>query len=226
MKYAGFTLFFLLLLSSLGMSVVENVRTIYLTETIEVYSDNEALYTLPQTNPLPGYPINSKYGMRVHPISRQRKMHTGVDQACPIGTEIKAQGNGKVTRVQFRTKGYGNNIEVCHGLDEDGNLVSVRYAHLSKIKVKVGQFVKQGEVLAETGNSGTSTGPHLHYEYRLNSSPKNPSNYVDFKNKNVGLSADTIATVEMFEREYSELQELSRDDTIPSGTRMWVDNRK
>lgn len=219
MKYAILALISLFLLS-LTIPAFETVRTVYLTELVS--TPNDALYTLPQGNPLPGYVINSGYGMRMHPKHHTMCLHSGVDQACPIGTKVKAQGNGKVIKIEYVNSGYGNNITINHGLDESGkNVVSVKYAHLSKILVNVGEFVKQGDLLALTGNSGSSTGPHLHTEYRVNDIPKNPVNYVDFKDENHRLHQDSIIAIQMFERKYEKFHQLSKNEIISASNGLW-----
>lgn len=221
MKYAGILIIISTLLLSLSLPYFEVVKKVYYTETVEVASKNDALYTLPQTNPLPGYAINSKYGMRKHPVDNVYKLHAGCDQACPVGTEIQAQGNGKVTRVEYKKGGYGTNITISHGLDADENVVTVRYAHLSKVFVETGQFVKQGDIVALTGNTGKSTGPHLHYEYRLNGVAQNPENHIDYQKESVSIHNKADGKQQMFEDGYCELYQLSADDSIATSSRMW-----
>ncbi|MEN0050903.1 MAG: TonB family protein, partial [Bacteroidota bacterium] len=101
------------------------------------------------------------YGMRMHPIFKKEQLHTGVDYVVPMNTEIVATADGKVVAVKNWQKGYGLHLTVEHQ-----NGYATFYAHLEKALVKVGQSVKQGEVIALSGNTGTSTGPHLHYEVR------------------------------------------------------------
>ncbi|MEL6717459.1 MAG: TonB family protein, partial [Bacteroidota bacterium] len=103
------------------------------------------------------------FGMRIHPIFKKRQLHTGIDYVIPMNTEIVAVADGKVVAVKNWKKGYG-----LHVIVEHTNGYATFYAHLEKSLVKVGQSVKQGEVIALSGNTGTSTGPHLHYEVRLN----------------------------------------------------------
>ena len=106
---------------------------------------------------------------RRHPVLNTIRAHRGVDYAAPTGTPVKAAGDGK---VEFRggKGGYGNTIILQHG----GNITTV-YAHLSKFaKPKAGSRVKQGEIIGYVGKSGLATGPHLHYEYRLNGVHRNP----------------------------------------------------
>ncbi|MEM9887948.1 MAG: TonB family protein [Bacteroidota bacterium] len=106
------------------------------------------------------------YGMREHPVHKDQRLHTGVDYIVPMGTEVVATADGKVVVVKKWKEGYGNHITIKHA---EG--YSTFYAHLDDMLVKEGQQVKQGQVIALSGNTGTSTGPHLHYEVRLNGEP-------------------------------------------------------
>lgn len=113
----------------------------------------------------------SGYGTRRDPIYGTRKFHEGLDFAADKGTPVYATADGKVVNASWES-GYGNLVEIDHGYG-----YVTRYAHLSKFKVKEGQTVKRGDLIAETGNTGKSTGPHLHYEVRYNGAPQNPINY-------------------------------------------------
>jgi len=113
----------------------------------------------------------SGYGRRVDPIYGTVKMHEGMDFACDIGTPVYATGDGTVSAADWHS-GYGNRIDINHGF---GYLT--RYAHLSKIAVRAGQAVKRGDLIGYSGNTGKSTGPHVHYEVRLKDVPQNPVNY-------------------------------------------------
>lgn len=113
----------------------------------------------------------SGYGNRVDPIYGTVKMHEGMDFACDIGTPVYATGDGTVTAAGWHS-GYGNRIDINHGFG-----YTTRYAHLSKISVRTGQEVKRGDLIGYSGNTGKSTGPHLHYEVRLKDVPQNPVNY-------------------------------------------------
>lgn len=95
-------------------------------------------------------------------------MHTGIDIAAASGTPIKASGDGRVVSASYRN-GYGNTVIIDHG-----GGVTTLYAHCSKLYVKAGQSVKQGEKIAAVGSTGLSTGPHVHWEVRINGKPVNP----------------------------------------------------
>ncbi|MCK5822492.1 MAG: M23 family metallopeptidase [Bacteroidales bacterium] len=116
--------------------------------------------------------ISAVYGMRSHPIFKTKRMHHGIDFAAPVGSNIHAPGDGKVILVKKSNKGYGNELIIDHGFG-----YKTLYAHLYKIHVKKGQEVKRGEIVAEVGSTGLSTGPHLHYEVRFLNKPLNPAKF-------------------------------------------------
>ncbi|MDE5555711.1 MAG: M23 family metallopeptidase [Muribaculaceae bacterium] len=113
----------------------------------------------------------SGYGYRRDPIYGTTKFHEGMDFSSPIGTPVYATGDGTVTHGSWKSQ-YGNLIEIDHGYN-----YTTRYAHLSQILVKPGQKVKRGDLIGKVGNTGKSTGPHLHYEVRFRGQPQNPVNY-------------------------------------------------
>ena len=113
----------------------------------------------------------SGFGWRVDPVYHIRRFHEGMDFSAPVGTDIFATGNGTVIYAGWR-QGYGETIEIDHGF----NYVT-RYAHCSKLKAKVGQKVKRGDVIALVGNTGKSTGPHVHYEVHYQGRPIDPRNF-------------------------------------------------
>jgi murein DD-endopeptidase MepM/ murein hydrolase activator NlpD len=113
--------------------------------------------------------ISSNFGMRWHPVLHRNIHHNGIDIATPTGTKVRATAAGKVVRVQKRNGGYGNNIIVAHS---DG--YTSLYAHLDEILVVNGQTVEKGQIIAKSGNTGMSTGPHLHFEIRKNEIPLDP----------------------------------------------------
>ncbi|MFH5835547.1 peptidoglycan DD-metalloendopeptidase family protein [Proteiniclasticum sp. C24MP] len=116
--------------------------------------------------------LTSGYGNRIHPVTRRRAFHAGIDIANSRGTSILASRNGKVTFAGYKGT-YGKLIIVNHG-----NGIETAYAHLSSINVKVGQSVTQGNVIGKMGSTGRSTGSHLHFEIRMGGSTVNPSKYI------------------------------------------------
>lgn len=116
--------------------------------------------------------MGSGFGMRMHPILRYKRMHNGIDIGAASGTPIRAAAAGRVMTASSM-RGYGNTVVLDHG----GGM-STLYAHCSRLKVRAGQTVKQGEVIALVGSTGLSTGPHLHFEVRINGRPVNPRNYL------------------------------------------------
>ncbi len=116
--------------------------------------------------------VASQWGWRIHPIYKIPKFHYGIDFTAPKGTPVYATGDGVVKKVIRSRRGYGNEILIDHGF----GYVSV-YAHLSGFNVKRGQKVKRGDVIGYVGNTGLSTGPHLHYGVMLRGKYVNPINY-------------------------------------------------
>ena len=123
-------------------------------------------------HPLPGAPMTSGYGYRVHPIYGTVRMHSGVDFAAPAGTQIRSAGDGVVVSVGSQS-GYGNVTVIDHG----GGLATL-YAHQSSIGVSSGQRVSQGQGIGRVGCTGACTGDHLHFEVRVNGTPVNPMGYL------------------------------------------------
>ena len=120
------------------------------------------------------YRLSSGFGYRSDPFSGRSKRHTGVDFALKPGNPIYATGDGVVESVKFEFFGYGNQVVVDHGFG-----YKTRYAHLKSIGVIEGMKIKRGECIGESGNSGRSSGPHLHYEVMYKGNHVNPANYYD-----------------------------------------------
>ncbi|MEP7197563.1 MAG: M23 family metallopeptidase [Saprospiraceae bacterium] len=114
----------------------------------------------------------SGYGIRLHPVHKVNKMHTGIDFTAPIGTSIQSTGDGRVERIENKSSGYGRSVLINHGFG-----YKTLYAHMQTIKVKLGEKLSKGEIIGTIGNSGLSTGPHCHYEVWFNGKPVNPINY-------------------------------------------------
>jgi murein DD-endopeptidase MepM/ murein hydrolase activator NlpD len=129
--------------------------------------------TLPLRRPMEAEAdFSSNYGYRVDPFTRAPAMHTGVDFRAEHGSLIRATAPGKVVTAEY-SGGYGNMVEIEHV-----GGVSTRYAHMSAISVSVGQTVATGTVLGRVGSTGRSTGPHLHYETRINDEPLDPTRFL------------------------------------------------
>lgn len=123
--------------------------------------------------PVPGYTrITSKYAMRVHPITGQYKLHTGVDIGAPEGANFVAANDGIVVKAE-KNPAYGNMVIIDHG-----GGISTLYAHGSEILVQIGQTVKRGEAVLKVGSTGYSTGPHAHFEVRINGITTDPLPYI------------------------------------------------
>ena len=129
--------------------------------------------------PVPGYTrITSTFGMRVHPITGVYKLHTGVDiGGAPIGTNFIAANDGVVVKAQYNAA-YGNMVIIDHG-----GGISTLYAHGDEIVATLGQTVKKGDVILKVGSTGYSTGPHAHFEVRVNGTPVDPMPYITSQEK-------------------------------------------
>lgn len=144
----------------------------YLAE--EARSQQDRIAHIPAIQPVPDRYLRtmaSGYGVRRDPIYGTMKFHEGMDFSAPIGTPVYATAEGRV-RTASRQGLYGNLIEIDHGYN-----YMTRYAHLSAIEVRPGQTVHRGDLIGRVGNTGKSTGPHLHYEVRLRGAAQNPVNY-------------------------------------------------
>lgn len=116
--------------------------------------------------------ISSYFGVRTDPFYKVNKFHQGVDFSAPVGTEVFATGDGKVTRLEKSKWGYGNTIEIDHGFG-----YVTKYGHLHEFKIRKGDKVKRGQLIATIGNTGKSTAPHLHYEVHKNDKAVNPIHF-------------------------------------------------
>ena len=123
-----------------------------------------------------GGPITSPYGSRIHPIFKKQIFHSGIDIGAPYGANVKAANSGKVIFTGWYG-GYGKVVIIDHG-KVNGVPTTTLYAHLSSYRVSKGASVYRGQVIANIGTTGYSTGPHLHFEVRRNGATTNPLNYV------------------------------------------------
>ena len=131
------------------------------------------LQGIPQFIPAAAKYITSGFGYRSDPFVGQAAFHAGIDFKGPIGAPIFSAANGKVAFVG-RRPGYGNSIDIDHG-----NGLHTRYAHMSAFRARAGQLVTAGQVIGAVGSTGRSTGPHLHFEVRLNGQPVNPRPFLE-----------------------------------------------
>jgi murein DD-endopeptidase MepM/ murein hydrolase activator NlpD len=152
------------------------VQSVSYDEVIELAKNKEEMLAhLPAIMPIANKDLKrtaSGWGYRFHPIYKIRKFHYGMDFTAPRGTEIYATADGVISRVQSIKRGYGNNVTIDHSFG-----YKTLYAHMSRFNVKEGQKVRRGDVIGYVGNTGTSTGPHLHYEVHHNNKKVNPMNY-------------------------------------------------
>ena len=130
--------------------------------------DGQSLRKAFLASPLEFTRMSSGYGIRVHPITKDKKAHKGIDYAAPTGTPVRTVGDGVVEFAGMQ-RGYGNVIEIKHRDDK-----STVFAHLSRIGVKKGQKVEQGDIIGAVGSTGFSTGPHLHFEFRVDGEHRDP----------------------------------------------------
>ncbi|MGV3624306.1 MAG: M23 family metallopeptidase [Archangium sp.] len=129
------------------------------------------LASVPSVWPVRGW-VTSDFGSRLDPYTSERVMHSGLDIAGPHGKEVVAPSDGTVVFAGLEG-GYGNVIVIDHGYG-----IKTRYGHLAAIKVKAGERIKRGDTIANMGNTGRSTGPHLHYEVRVNGIAQNPRKFI------------------------------------------------
>ena len=154
------------------------VQTNSINELVKLGQQNEdRINCLPAIQPVSNKDLKrtaSGYGLRIDPIYKTRKFHEGMDFAADIGTPVYVTGNGTVVETGWK-QGYGKTIVINHGYG-----YKTRYAHLSHISVRNGQKVIRGEEIGLVGNTGKSTGPHLHYEVIYKGKHDNPINYYFF----------------------------------------------
>lgn len=137
------------------------------------------LSTIPNGKPLESIRVSASFGYRIHPVTHERKFHRGIDLRAHLKTPVYATADGVVRYVQSRNSGdFGRVIIIAHNFGFE-----TVYAHLKQTKVKLGDVIKKNQVIGMTGNSGRSTGPHLHYEVRYASMVLNPRDFINWNLK-------------------------------------------
>lgn len=157
----------------------------------------QPVVSVPSRHPVNAGYVSSNFGWRAHPVLGGRRRHHGIDIAAPEGTPVYATADGLIERANY-SGSYGNVIYIDHGSD-----LQTRYAHLSGLNVRDGQRVKKGDLIGFVGSTGRSTGPHLHYEVRVDGVAVNPNPYmkgsvpeVQFANLGEGRSDAASAGIE------------------------------
>ncbi|MEZ4828258.1 MAG: M23 family metallopeptidase [Bacteroidia bacterium] len=142
---------------------------------------------MPYLSPLKNALVVSGFGMRLHPVLQESRMHQGVDFRAKEGTPVYAAGSGLVLEAGESSGNYGIMIDIHHD-----NTYVTRYAHLSKVEVKAGEVVVAGQLIGYSGNTGLTTGPHLHYEVIQDKNKVDPMIYLpeEVKVEEAGVSVD------------------------------------
>lgn len=159
------------LLGELSQQIEERSDQLVVLEALLVTNSANKKF-LPTLAPIEDGWFSSNFGWRIDPFTGQRSFHEGIDFPSDVGTPIVAAASGKVTFADVHSQ-YGKMVEIDHG----NGLVS-RYAHCSVLLVKEGDLVVRGQRVARVGTTGRSTGPHLHFEVRLNGVPQNPARFL------------------------------------------------
>ncbi|MEA3498383.1 MAG: M23 family metallopeptidase [Campylobacterota bacterium] len=157
-------------------TLIQRATLAKLTSAQKIYM----LQTIPSGCPLNECKTTSRFGWRKHPITQKRKYHKGLDLKAKRATDVFTTADGVVRYAQKKNDGaFGRLIIISHNFGFE-----TVYAHLRKVKVKVGDVVKKGDLIALSGNSGRSNGPHLHYEVRYASKVLNPNHYIGWSMQN------------------------------------------
>jgi murein DD-endopeptidase MepM/ murein hydrolase activator NlpD len=159
------------LLEDLSRSVEERSDQLTVLEALMVSNSANKKF-LPTLAPVDGGWLSSSFGWRIDPFTGQKSFHEGLDFPSEAGTPIVAAASGKVIYAEMHPQ-YGKMVEIDHG-----NGLVTRYAHASRLFVKEGELVVRGQKIATVGSTGRATGPHLHFEVRLNGVPQNPARFL------------------------------------------------
>jgi murein DD-endopeptidase MepM/ murein hydrolase activator NlpD len=158
------------MLAELGAQAEQRIDLFTLVES-RLFEKRLAALMVPNSRPVDG-PVGSGFGFRADPFSGRAALHTGLDFPADVGTPVHAAAGGVVLQAEFHPQ-YGHMIELDHGR----GLVT-RYAHASKVLVKVGDLIKRGQLIAQVGSSGRSTGSHLHFEVLVEGVPQDPARFL------------------------------------------------
>lgn len=168
---------------SLGLESVSNVSLSQRLDNLHLTNEQQIsiLSQIPNGYPIVNKGITGNFGWREHPVSRRREFHPGIDLKADVGTPVYAPANGVVEFAGYSENGYGYNIILLHNFG-----FKTVFAHMTRRDVvKAGQFVKKGELIGYSGNTGLSTGPHLHYEVRFINKTLEPLYFLNLQRKNM-----------------------------------------
>lgn len=171
-----------LLEDQLGLNTDNNITMESRLETLILTSSQKQLMfsMIPNGEVIKSNGISAKFGWRSHPILNKKEFHQGVDLRADIGTPIYAPADGVIEFAGYNNGGFGYLVIIEHNFG-----FKTRFAHMSrKDVVKEGEFVKKGDLIGYSGNTGLSTGPHLHYEIRFIQRPLDPINFIKWNSKN------------------------------------------
>jgi murein DD-endopeptidase MepM/ murein hydrolase activator NlpD len=165
-------------LLNIGLDLSNN-NLVYTDNKLEINEKNHLLTSIPSGSPLLKTFITSKFGYRIHPIAKTRKLHTGTDFRARVGTNIYAPADGIVLNARnYDGGGYGKMVVIAHNYG-----FKTLFGHMSNVDVKKGDFISKGTIIGRSGNTGTSTAPHLHYEIKFLEKYVDPINFVYWNNK-------------------------------------------
>ena len=168
-------------LLDIGLDLSNN-NDIYLDEPVDLSDKNYLLSILPSGSPLANTFVTSEFGNRYHPITKNKRLHTGIDFRAQVGTEIYSTADGIVLKSRNSDPGgYGKMLVIMHNYG-----FKTLYAHMSEVYIRVGDIIPKGTLIGLTGNSGNSTGPHLHYEVKFLEKFINPKDFLYWNTKTFG----------------------------------------
>lgn len=178
---------------------------------VGIFEKQALLSKIPNGIPMEYWRVSSKFGMRIHPITKRRHSHIGMDLRANLGTPIYATADGFVEKARSNyDKGYGNMITLRHQMG-----FSTRFAHLNKVLVKYGQYVRKGELIGLCGNSGDSTASHLHYEVLFLGKALDPKPFMKLNLANYEQITQAVRTIP-WDSFHQEIRLLSQHPVQPS----------